>query len=152
MSDTSNSLQEILTKTLGKIRHLSMHHFWRFIKEQGLSMTQIITLRHLHHHDANKECNISDISARLGLTNAAVSQSLDKLVKKGLVERKENPQDRRSKQILLTKKGKGMLTKSMQAQQSWLEDLIVLLTMEEKAKIQDAFLLLAEKITEMEKR
>ncbi len=151
MSDSSKSFQEAVRLTMCQVRHLSMHHLWRFAKEQGFSMAQMITLRHIYHQDPAKGCSISDISGWLGVTNAAVSQSLDKLVDQGLVERQENPHDRRSKQILLTPKGEEMLKKSMQAKQTWLEDLAAHLMPEEQTQIESAFRLLTEKITDMEK-
>ena len=150
MSASSLSFQKTLRTALGQIIHLFMHNFLHFAKEQGLSMAQMITLRQVYHRDTAKDCSVSDISEWLGVTNAAVSQSLDKLVLQELIERQENPQDRRSKQILLTPKGKEVLTKSMQTGQSWLEDLSDHLTSEEQTQIETAFHLLIERLTDME--
>ena len=152
MSTASKSFQETLRTALGRVVHLSMHHFWRFAKEQGFSMTQMITLQQVRHQDIVGGCSVSNISEWLGVTNAAISQSLDKLVHQGLVERHENPQDRRSKQILLTPQGEQMLKNSMQAQQSWLEDLAAHLTPEEQMQIEVTFRLLIEKTNDMEQR
>ena len=113
-------------------------------------MAQMIALRQLYHQGEEGGCSVSHIGERLGVTNAAVSQSLDKLVHQGLVERKENPQDRRSKQISLTLAGEEVLKKSMRAQQSWTEKLSTMLTAEEQAQIESAFCLLSEKINDME--
>jgi len=150
MADDSKSFQETLRKTLGQVVHLSMHHFWRFAKEKGLSMAQMITLRKVYHRHDDQDCSVSDISGLLGVTNAAVSQSLDKLVVQGLVERQENPQDRRSKQILLTPQGEDLLRESMRAQQSWIEELSSHLSPEEQTQIEAAFRLLTEKIAAMD--
>lgn len=152
MSNSSKSFQETLRATLGKIQHLSMRNFWHFAKEEGFSIAQIITLRKVYHRHQGRGCSVSDISEWLGVTNAAVSQSLDKLVEKELVKRQENPQDRRSKQISLTSQGKEVLKKSMQAERSWIDDLAANLTPEEKDQIESAFRLLTENITDMEKR
>ena len=113
-------------------------------------MAQIIALRQLYHQNEEAGCSVSHISERLGVTNAAVSQSLDKLVNQGLVKRKENPQDRRSKQISLTPAGEEMLKKSMRAQESWIDELGTKLSAEEQAQIESAFRLLSEKINDME--
>ncbi|MCF6278317.1 MAG: MarR family transcriptional regulator, partial [Anaerolineales bacterium] len=142
--------QKTLRTALGRIIHLSMRRFWRFAREQGFSMTQMIALRQVHHQDAMGGCSVSDISDRLGVTNAAVSQSLDKLVHLGLVERHENPQDRRSKQILLTPQGEEILKDSMRTQHAWLEELSTRLTPDEQVQIEAAFRLLLEKINDME--
>ncbi|OQY36140.1 MAG: hypothetical protein DRI56_08500 [Chloroflexota bacterium] len=152
MSASSQSFQKTLRVVLGRIIHSSMRNFWHFAKEQGLSIAQMITLRQVYHWDSAKNCNVSDISEWLGVTNAAVSQSLDKLVRQELIERQENPQDRRSKQIILTPKGKEMLEKSIQNRQSWLKDLADHLTPEEQTQIETAFRLLLERMPNMEKK
>lgn len=149
MAGGSKSFQETLRKTLGQVVHLSMHHFWRYAKEQGLSMAQMITLRKVYYNRGSQGCSVSDISDLLGVTNAAVSQSLDKLVVQGLVERQENPADRRSKQILLTPRGEDLLRESMRAQQSWIEELSSHLSPEEQTQIEAAFHVLTEKINAM---
>ena len=150
MAKAPKTFQETLRKALEQVVHLSMHHFWRFAKENGLSMAQIITLRKVYHRQNDQGYCVSDISDLLGVTNAAVSQSLDKLVDQNLVKRQENPQDRRSKQILLTPQGEDLLRESMRAQQSWIEELPSYLTREEQTQIEAAFRLLTEKITAMD--
>ena len=47
-------------------------------------------------------CDVTAISRYSGVTNAATSQLVDRLVEKQLVERTENAQDRRMKQLSLT--------------------------------------------------
>ena len=122
--------------------HFSMRGFWRYAKEQGLSMTQIAALRQIHYRG---ECNISDIGEELGVTNAASSQMLDRLVQQGLVTRIENLQDRRNKQIALTLKGEMILSDSMQVRQQWLATLFERLTPEEAKTIMKAMNILVEK-------
>jgi len=150
MAGEAESFQDTVRKTLGQVLHISMHHFWRFAKEQGLSMTQMITLRIVSHRHNDQCCSVSDISGLLGVTNAAVSQSLDKLVEQNLVKRQENPEDRRSKQILITSQGEELLRESMRAQQAWIEDLPAHLSPEEQGRIEAAFRVLSDKITGMD--
>ena len=66
----------------------SIHEMLHFSKGTGLSMPQVSTLFHLHR--AN-ECGVSNIGEHLGVTNAAASQMIDRLVQQGLIERIENP-------------------------------------------------------------
>ena len=47
----------------------------------------------------------SVLVARMGVTKQAVQQFVDELVEDGIVERRSNPGDRRSKFICLTRKG-----------------------------------------------
>ena len=93
---------EVFERAMGQIMQRSMRSFWQYTKEQGLSMTQMVALRHIHY---NQDCNISQISEELGVTAAASSQLLDRLVQQGLIARRENPNDRRHKQLVLTEKG-----------------------------------------------
>jgi DNA-binding MarR family transcriptional regulator len=58
----------------------SMHESVRFSKESGLSMGQLTTLFRLYHGGI---CGVSDLGDHLGVTNAAASQMVDKLVQQG---------------------------------------------------------------------
>jgi len=122
-----------------------MRGFWQYAKTQGLSMTQLFLLRQIHVNTRGG-CNISLISEQMGVTNAAVSQTLDLLVQQGLVLRIEDPQDRRNKRVLLTDKGEQVLRQSMEAPQTWITDLAARLTDDEKELVTKTFQLLAEKL------
>lgn len=139
------TFNELFCRVLWQLMHRSMREFWRFAKEQGLSMTQWLILRQVHAN-AQGGCNISLISEHLGVTSAAVSQTLDLLVQQGLVSRTEDPQDRRNKRILLTEEGERLLRRSMEARQSWVADLEASLTPEEKEVVSQALQILAEKL------
>jgi DNA-binding MarR family transcriptional regulator len=80
----------------------SMRSWHLFAKSTGLSMPQFSVLMQLHHKGA---CGMSDISERFEITPAAASQLVDKLVQGGLVQREEDPTDRRAKLLNLTEKG-----------------------------------------------
>jgi MarR family transcriptional regulator, organic hydroperoxide resistance regulator len=54
---------------------------------------------------ANEGSSVKDIAARVQLDSPAITGFIDRLIKEGLVERKEDPSDRRSLQIFLTSKG-----------------------------------------------
>src|SRR5574337_736426 len=88
----------------------SMRDSIRVWKDSGLSMPYITTLMRLHYHCA---WGISDVGHHLSVTNAAASQMADKLVQQGLVERTEDPNDRRAKQLTLTPKGRALVQKSL---------------------------------------
>lgn len=49
-----------------------------------------------------------DIAQILGLENSTISGVLDRMQKKGLIERVISPSDRRSIQVMLTEKGKAL--------------------------------------------
>lgn len=148
MDSLPESLDGLLRLVVRRILHVSMIGFWRFAKERGLSMTQMVILRHVHANTRGG-CNVSFISEQMGLTNAAISQTLDRLVDQGLVSRTEDLQDRRSKRIQLTPEGEHLMAESMEAQQSWVTNLLVLLDDQEKELIRRSFELLAGRLEQV---
>lgn len=134
-------------KVIGMIMHLSMQNFMLFSRSQGISMSQMGALRHIHHRAS---CNISEISEEMGISNAASSQLLERLVQMGLVTRSEDPQDRRHKQLELTDKGRQMLHDGFLSRQAWLVELTGSLSAQEEAKILETLEILAEKIGRIE--
>ncbi|MEW6179401.1 MAG: MarR family transcriptional regulator [Chloroflexota bacterium] len=147
MNELQKKYLQVFENTMGQIMQRSMRSFWQYAKEQGLSMTQMVALRHIHH---NEDCNISQISEELGVTAAASSQLLDRLVQQGLVARRENPNDRRNKQLVLTEKGRQILTESTVARQQWLYELVNRLSDEEMEQIIRALELITERMAEGE--
>jgi DNA-binding MarR family transcriptional regulator len=112
--------------------HRSMRSFLRYARERGLSMSQVAALFQIHQ---SGRLAVSDIGDNLGVTNAAASQLLDRLVLQGLVLRSENPQDRREKQLALTDLGRQVLQESSQTRLVWLERLTCTLSLEEQVKV-----------------
>ncbi len=56
-----------------------------------------------------RRCTMSLVAAFLGLTHAPVVRAISTLVKRGLVEQVANPEDARSKLLVLSKTGVEML-------------------------------------------
>ncbi len=98
----------------------SMRDFFRFTKDTGLSNPQISTLMRLYYQGA---CGVSDIGAHLDVSNAGASQMIEKLVQSGLLERAEDHNDPRAKQIALSAKGRKLIEQSIEARRRWLEGL-----------------------------
>ena len=119
----------------------SMRDFIYFMKETGLSTTQLNTLMRLYYHGA---CPISDIVDHLGVTKAATSQLAQRLVEQGLVERSEDPDDRRVKQLTLTAGGRALIDQGIEVRRRWLEDLTTALPPEQQANIIKALVDLTE--------
>ena len=68
----------------------------------GASMPQIRVLGFLNQ---NPGASLSKVSEHLGVSNATTSSIVDRLVQKGLVERKEHPAERRFVELKLTSQG-----------------------------------------------
>lgn len=85
---------------------LSMHRMAAFARDRGLSMSQIGTLFRLHHSGS---CAVSDIGESVGVSPAAASQLLDRLVQADLLVRSEDPEDRRVRRVELSDHGREMI-------------------------------------------
>lgn len=105
----------------------SFHAFKQFMDQAGLSHSQISTLMRLYH---GKPCQVSEVGSHVGVTNAAASQLVDKLVQMELVERSEDPADRRTRNLRLTDKGCSLMRQAFDARKRWLEQLIATLPAE----------------------
>ncbi|MBT3389620.1 MAG: MarR family transcriptional regulator [Chloroflexi bacterium] len=120
----------------------SMRNFLGYVRESGLSMSQLGALFHIHRMGSS---GVTDLGDHLGVTSAAVSQMLERLVQQALISRTEDPNDRRVKQIVLTDKGCQILEESIRARQGWLDDLAVALSPAEKEQITAALNILIDK-------
>ena len=125
----------------------SMHSFIRYARQSGLSMSQINTLVHIHHAGGS---GVTDLGEHLGISNAAVSQLLERLVQQGLILRYEDPADRRAKKLTLTDKGAQTLQEGIHARQGWLHDLSATLSTAEKEQVAAALKILIDKTRQME--
>jgi DNA-binding MarR family transcriptional regulator len=77
---------------------------------------------------------VSEVGDHLGVSNAAASQMVDRLVQQGLLERVESPADRRMKQLTLTARGRALVEKA-KARHAWTATLAPALTREQPAVI-----------------
>lgn len=68
----------------------------------GITATQSFVLLDLLDHDGS---SVKDIAGRIQLDSPAVTGVIDRLLKEDLLQRVEDPSDRRSLQIFLTPKG-----------------------------------------------
>ncbi len=125
----------------------SMHETFRFWKESGLSMPQMSTLMHLRHHGT---CGVSEVGTQLGVTNAAASQMVEKLVQMKLLARAEAEHDRRAKHLTLTPKGEAFIQKGIEARRRWLEELVNTLTPEQQKAVSAALPYLTEAARKLE--
>jgi len=89
------------------------------------------------------ECQVSDISALADASNAAASQLVERLVQQGLVERNEDPANRRTKILRLTERGKGLIHGSV-ASNHFLMAMMASLTAPQRETVQAAFGFLAQ--------
>ena len=120
----------------------SMQHFMQHAKRHGLSFSQTNTLFFLKRAGS---AGVSNIGDDLGITSAAASQMIERLVQQGLILRSEDPNDRRLKQIVLSEKGLELIHEGMRAQFQWQDELANHMTPTELAQVTASLNLLAEK-------
>jgi DNA-binding MarR family transcriptional regulator len=142
-----DQMVSVLTEWSGVFMKNSMRNFIHYSRESGLSMNQIGALFRLFHRGNS---DVSNIGEELGVTPAAASQMLERLVQQGLITRNEDPFDRRVKQIVLTDKGRQVLQESISARQSWFVNLAEALSDSERIRIIEAMTILINKANRLD--
>lgn len=140
MSSSEGVSQAILTWT-AVFMHRSMCDFRRFMEESGLSFPQIGILMRLYHHGGS---GVSELGTHLGVTSAAASQIIDRLVQMGLIERQEDTADRRMRRLTLTSSGRALVEQGIAARSRWMMTLTNRLSPEEQKLIISALTILTE--------
>jgi DNA-binding MarR family transcriptional regulator len=144
----SDPLTLTLQELIGDFMRSSMRSLILYSKENGLSMSQIGALFQIYHGRSN----VSDLGEGLGISHAAASQMLERLVQQKLILRTEDPQDRRVKQLVLTDKGCRIIQESVRARQGWLDDLVSGLSAGQKEQIAATVEILIKKTNELDQR
>jgi DNA-binding MarR family transcriptional regulator len=79
------------------------------VSDEQVSMSQVKLLLLIARPD--KRFKVRDVAEFLGITNAAASRSIDRLVLRGLVDRTVTPEDRRAVELTLTPRAEAMLNR-----------------------------------------
>jgi DNA-binding MarR family transcriptional regulator len=85
------------------------YDFYQSLKNHDLTEPQYNILRVLRGFRSEGPSSIGFLKERMLDKSSDVSRLIDKLFEKGLVERKENPNDRRQKDIEISEKGISLL-------------------------------------------
>lgn len=114
----------------------SDREFTREVAEQDLTFSQLKTLILLAEHAGT--LSVKDVAERLGISLPAASRAVDSLVRRGLAERAEDPDDRRMKQVRMTRKGDRLMERLVAARIRSFERLLEEFTVTERRKLGDA--------------
>ena len=144
---TANPLAAALRDWAEVFMRRSMRDMIRYTRTTGYTMPQISTLMRISKEGV---CGVSNIGDYLGVTNAAASQMINKLVDNGLLERSEDPDDRRNRLISLTPAGNELVQDFIDARYAWLQGLSAQLSAEDQAEIIDALHCLNEAAVRLE--
>ena len=113
------------------------------IAEMDLSFTQIKALCALEAD--GEERSVKALASSLGLSVAAISRAVDGLFERSLVEREEDPGDRRMKRVRLTADGLAVPRGLSEARLSALSDLVGSFDEEQSGALQHALGLILER-------
>jgi DNA-binding MarR family transcriptional regulator len=101
--------------------------------EFELSFSQMKALHHLHEAT---DVSVKELGTSLGLSLAAMSRAADELVQRGLVDRTEDPVDRRIKRLRLTQSGHDLVLKMRELRMAGFEQFVATLTSKERAQLE----------------
>ena len=103
--------------------------------EFELSFSQMKALHHLHERD---DLSVKALGESLGLSLAAMSRAVDELVQRGLMDRTEDPSDRRMKRLKLTGAGRELVMKMRELRMAGFEQFVATLSPKERAQLAKA--------------
>jgi MarR family transcriptional regulator, 2-MHQ and catechol-resistance regulon repressor len=75
---------------------------------------------------------VNTVGPKVWLTPGSISVAVDRLVKKGLVARKDRPSDRRVRQVELTPKGRALITRGFREHAGAMEAVVSVLSKNER--------------------
>jgi len=104
--------------------------------ELELSMTQMKTLSMLD--DCLEEVSVKELSERLALSLPATSRTVDGLLRRGLLSRHEDAEDRRVKRVRLTDDGRSVVQRIVTARLQGLESYASTLSDDQRAQLMAA--------------
>jgi DNA-binding MarR family transcriptional regulator len=114
----------------------STQQMYAVIAELDLSITQMKTLHVLS--DCAREVSVKELSDRLALSLPGASRAVDALLRRGWVERREDPDDRRMKRVGITAVGRNIVDRIETARLAGLEHYATSLTPEQRTRLFEA--------------
>ncbi|HEY2103341.1 MAG TPA: MarR family winged helix-turn-helix transcriptional regulator [Chthoniobacterales bacterium] len=75
---------------------------------------------------------VNTLGPKVWLTPGSISVAVDRLVEKGLVSRKDDPTDRRVRQVELTAKGRALITRGFREHAAAMEAVVGVLSKKER--------------------
>jgi len=102
------------------------------IHHQGLTLTDFGILEVLLHKGPSP---VNEIGGRVMLTSGSMTVAVDRLERRGLVERRNQPTDRRTRMVHLTAEGEKLIGEAFTRHQAAMNDLGEVLTENERAQV-----------------
>ena len=141
-AEASEATQETAARMSALLRHVFLYdrgNQLRVIEESGLSMTQCKALLELGGIGESADPRqVSDLAETFGVSVPSMSRAVDALVKKELVTRLEDPDDRRVRRVAITAKGKQFVDTLLVVRQAGLEAFAESLSAAQRRKLDAA--------------
>ncbi|MBI2854311.1 MAG: MarR family transcriptional regulator [Chloroflexi bacterium] len=127
MTDRAKLTQETieLEQLLGRAIARSAPDAWM---DLGLTIVQLKSLSLI---DLSGNTNVRTLAASLNVTPPDITRIVDRLVEQGLVDRRENPKDRRMILLQTTEQGRTLLSKLRETKIAHMRHVLARLTLEE---------------------
>jgi DNA-binding MarR family transcriptional regulator len=103
--------------------------------DASVSVPQLRVLVILSVHD---RLNLSGVADRLGVNASNASRTCDRLVKRGLVDRQDDPHDRRNLSLALARPGRKLLGDVMKRREAIFSELVARLQPEDQRALMHA--------------
>jgi DNA-binding MarR family transcriptional regulator len=138
-AETQVSAQDLASELLALWHHLMKGQsktMFALLDDLDLSMSHVKALGVLS--DCGCELSVKEVSEEIGLSLPGASRTVDALLKRGYLERHEDPQDRRMKRIGVTPAGRDVARRIVEARLEGLEQFTSSLTPEQRARLMSA--------------
>jgi len=122
------SIPPVWNQIRGHLRSIAQEKF-------EISVEQFHVLRHIRRGIRS----VSDLATVKQISRSAISQSVDGLVDKGLITRRQHAEDRRFVELELTPSGDDMLNAIFDENRAWMIEKLSALSPEEHETMQRAF-------------
>ena len=102
------------------------------IQGTGLGASEFAILETLLHKGP---LPVNTIGRKVLLTTGSITTAVDRLAQRGLVSRKDDPDDRRVRRVVLTAKGRKLIEPAFEAHAADLDEVVGVLTRQERATL-----------------
>jgi DNA-binding MarR family transcriptional regulator len=139
-----------LAKDLGlflkRVLFSNNREFFGALQEAGISFTQLKCVGVLREADA--PLPLGALADELALSPAAVSRAVDGLVQRGELKREEDPEDRRSKIVSLTARGRATYERILAVRLAGLKNFVEELEPQEREALGSALHPIIERLSQ----
>lgn len=147
--EASDEVRETALRVGALFRHLMAYgdggQSLREIDEQGLSFVQFKALVELASIAPNGDPYLQELAESLGASMPSLSRAVDGLVRKGLVTRSEDPDDRRRRRVALSDSGREIAGRFFQSRAARVIEFASGLTEDQRESLDSAIGLLLDR-------